>query len=227
MKFLGIEIERRTDILAMAAFLISIGSIIGQLALLIRGADIVLDGPRQVVLLFEEPMGGRGYLNVISSQIYVNKGTPGYDDILKREALLLQFKEHHIELKAQESVWSTATGDKLILKQRTQWKPEKINAGDFVSNETLFVPYPSHGSLNRDKNFVGVSQFISFLGKANELMIVLKAETYGGKRIMSECYVVSRDVLAGIHSKGWSSLVCYKKSTAWISYISEILGLAD
>jgi hypothetical protein len=54
MKFLGIEIERKTDILAMAAFLISIGSIIGQLALLIRGAEIVLDGPRQVVLLFDE-----------------------------------------------------------------------------------------------------------------------------------------------------------------------------
>jgi hypothetical protein len=222
MKFLGIEIERKTDILAMAAFLISIGSIIGQFALLIRGAEIVLDGPRQVVLLFEEPMGGRGYLNAISSHIYVNKGTPGYDDILKSETLLLQLKGHHLELKAQESVSSTASGDKLILKQRAQWKPEKIKAGDFISSETLFVPYPSHGQLKRDANFVDVKQFKSFLATANELKVVLKVKTYGGRRIIAECYLVSRDVLAGIQSKGWSSLECDKKTTAWTSYISSI-----
>lgn len=208
MKLFGIEIERKTDILAMAAFLISIGSIIGQFALLIRGAEIVLDGPRQLVLYFEEPIGGRGYLNAISSQIYVNKGTPGYDDILKSEALVLQLKGHPIELTAQEKVWSTASGDKLILKQRDSWAPARIRAGDFVSNETLYVPYPSNTSSERDINFLSKSDFISALGASKELKVILKSETYGRSKLYSECIIVVRDVLAGLKEKGWSSLKC-------------------
>jgi hypothetical protein len=226
MKILGIEIERKTDILAMAAFLISMSSILGQFALLIRGADIALDGPRQVALLFEEPTSGRGYLNAISTQIYVNNGTPGYDDILKAEELTLQAKGQTISLKAHESVSSTDSGDKLIFRQRAQWKPEKIKAGDFLSNETLFVPYPTRDALKRDANFIGAKEFKSFLGLANELKIALKAETYGGETIVSECYIATREVLSGIESKGWSSLVCDKKSTSLMSQASRFLGLA-
>jgi hypothetical protein len=61
VKFLGIEIERKTDVLAMAAFLISTGSIIGQVALLLRGADVILDGPRQIVLFFGERLDSKNY----------------------------------------------------------------------------------------------------------------------------------------------------------------------
>ena len=222
MKLFGIEVERKTDILAMAAFLISTGSIIGQFALLIRGAEIILDGPRQLVLFFEEPIGGRGYLNAISTQIYVNKGTPGYDDILKSEALVLQLKGRPIELKAQEKVWSTASGYKLILKQRESWTPARIRAGEFVSNETLYVPYPSNNSDGLDINFLSRNDFISALGTSSEFKVILRSETYGGSELYSECIVAVRDILAGLKEKGWSSLECRKQHSQWKGHILEI-----
>jgi hypothetical protein len=216
MRFLGIEIERKTDILAMAAFLISVGSILGQAVLLLRGPQVIVDGPLQILFFFEKEKGRRGFLNAISNQIYVNRGSPGYDDILKRESLSLHVMGEPIVLNALEKVDSARDGDTLVIKQREPWSPVKIKAGDFVSSETLYVPYPVTNASRRDKHFVNQKQFMQLLPKSGNIKVVLNASTYAGARIESSCYIDQLDIAAGLLNKGWASLVCTKKESKWL-----------
>jgi hypothetical protein len=217
MRFLGIEIERKTDILAMAAFLISAGSILGQTVLLLRGPQVIVDGPVQILLFFEKARGSRGFLNAISTQIYVNRGSPGYDDILKRESLALYLKGDRILLNALERVVSSRDGDILIINKRESWIPSKIRAGDFVSNETLYVPYPAMDSPRRDKHFVTQQQLMQLLPKSGQLKVVLSASTYAGAEIESSCYIDPIDIEVGLLNKGWASLVCTKRENNWLN----------
>ncbi len=208
MKLLGIEIERKTDILAMAAFVISLGSVIGQIAILIRGADVLIDGPRQIVLFFQATAGSRGFLNAITTQVYVNNGSPGFDDILKTETLLFELSEKTISLEAQQLVDSTRNGNKLIIRNAKRWAPAKIGAKDFLSNESLFVPYPSLVDTERDRNFVTRDEFLTLLPRSRTLKAKFLATTYGGHALYSTCFMISSDVRMGLRQKGWASLSC-------------------
>jgi hypothetical protein len=224
VKFLGIEVERKTDILAMAAFLISVGSIVGQVALLLRGAEVAVDGPRQVILFFESTLGSRKYLNAISTQIYVNNGSPGYDDILKSESLTIGGSGKQIQLESQELVDSTRNGNKLVYRMRKAWKPEKIKAGDFVGNETLFVPYPSEKDKRRDVNFIDEANFYKFFLSSKLLMVELKAKTYGGQVMTSRCFLKRSDITLGLQEKGWTSLRCVPQEAGLVTLALESLG---
>lgn len=149
MKFFGIEIEKKTDVLAFAAFLLSAGSLLGQGILLFRGPNIVLDGPKQITLFFGDygrDPGQMAFLHVISNQVYVNNGAAGYNDILRSETLRLGISSLSLELKAQYSVQSARSrrdGKRLELTNRQPWRPVLIKAGNFQDTETIFVPYPS------------------------------------------------------------------------------------
>lgn len=221
MKFLGIEIERKTDILAMAAFLISVGSIVGQIALLLRGAEVTVDGPRQVILFFESTLGSRKYLNAISTQIYVNNGSPGYDDILRSETLSLSALGKTILLESQELVDSTREDNKLVYRTRKAWKPEKIKAGDFIGNETLFVPYPSIRGVKRDINFIDEAAFSDLISSSEIIRIELRARTYGGQAMSSLCILKTSDVKIGLKEKGWASLRCIPQGNIIIDFLMQ------
>lgn len=210
MKFLGIEIERKTDILAMAAFLISIGSIVSQVALLLRGAEVGLDGPGQIVLFFGEQMRGERYLNAITTQIYVNRGTPGYDDILRSETLHFQIGNREIQLQAQYSVQSTRKGDNLVIQNKVPWAPVKIRAGDFVSNEILYVPRISMDKAHRNVNFITFRQLIESLQRSKQVKITLEAKTYGGETLTAECFLSSGSALQSLRNSKWFVTECFK-----------------
>jgi hypothetical protein len=222
MKIIGIEIERKTDILAMAAFLISLSSLVGQAVLLLRGPVIVLDGPRQIILFFESDLSSRSFLNAISTQIYVNNGSAGFDDILKSETLFLSIAEKKIQLESQESVDSTRKGDKLVFRSRQAWKPAKIRAGDFISNETLYVPYPSQKDL--DENAIDRVDLEKLLPNSADLKIELFARTYRGKKLTSTCVLNMAEIKFGLSQKGWASLVCNTKATGFFDSLRKLFS---
>jgi hypothetical protein len=150
MKVLGIEVEKKTDILAFTAFLLSIGSLLSQGFLLFRGSHVVLDGPKQITLFFSD-VGAkddqRNVLNVISNQVYVNNGANGYNDILRSEELRISLQGLSLHLKAQhyvDSFRSKTDATKLQIDKIEAWKPVVIKSGYFEDTETWFVPYPSY-----------------------------------------------------------------------------------
>lgn len=210
MKILGIEIERKTDILAMAAFLISAGSLISQLAQIMQGPEVKLDGPRQIALLFKPSSDGHNHLHAITNHHYINKGAPGHDDILKSESLMIKIGTRVIKLAGEYSLTLDSQGNKLMISDKDLWKPDKVEAGNFINRETLYKPRTNTSTSSRRQNFIGKQELTDLLRTNKTIDITLKAETYSGPALESSCRILSSDVLTGFETKGWSSPVCQK-----------------
>jgi len=210
VKILGIEIERRTDVLAMAAFLISAGSLIGQLAQIMRGPEVKLDGPRQIALMFKSSADNRRYLNAITNHHYINKGAPGHDDIIKSESLTITIGTRVIKLVGAYSLTLDDQGSKLVISDKDLWKPDKVEAGNFISRETLYKPRTNSNTANRRRSFIDKQELIDLLRKNKTIDITLKVETYAGPELVSTCRILSSDVLTSFETKDWSSPVCQK-----------------
>src|SRR5262245_59350604 len=88
INLLGIQIERKTDILAFAAFLLSLSSIAYQGASMLRGARVTLLAPRQVTIYLRQfGHESEDYLTFLTSMEYVNSGPPGMNDVVAEESV--------------------------------------------------------------------------------------------------------------------------------------------
>ena len=92
MHVLGIEVDKKTDILALAAFLLSIAAIISQVTIFLlvvfRGAVVTLFPPDQVLLKADAlERGGKKYVRIGGRMAYTNTGAPGYNAVIKREVV--------------------------------------------------------------------------------------------------------------------------------------------
>jgi hypothetical protein len=97
MRFLGIEVERKTDILALAAFFLSIAGVISQISVFtiffLRGAVINVFPPEQVLIRAETlESGGPRYVRIGARMAYTNSGAPGYSAILRGERVTISVK---------------------------------------------------------------------------------------------------------------------------------------
>ena len=86
MRFFGIEIEKKTDILAFAAFLLSVSSIMYQVTIYFRGPQVSLGRPREIILYMQQPPGTndieRRRLTFVSTTTYVNSAPPGKNAVV-------------------------------------------------------------------------------------------------------------------------------------------------
>jgi hypothetical protein len=172
VKFLGIlEIERKTDILAFAAFLISILSIGYNVKSFVQGSNAVLFPPASlVVAAVKYERGGPSYISLISSFSYSNKANKDYSSIIMNE--VANFK---IGSKTPALGWNAfvgATTDTSVLDLTGTIKPIfrniaapfVVTGGNGESHETLLTSQTIACRVNQDGcdedyNFVKVTEF--------------------------------------------------------------------
>ena len=215
-KILGIEIERRTDILAFAAFIISIGSLLAQFVNLIRGPDVILVGPKIVTLYSSQGGDGKEYLRLMAGLTYLNNGSPGYNDILKSERAFLSMDKKEIKLTAKNYIDTKSDGKNLVKKIEGDAIPISLKAGNVHNHETEFVPFPNKGGES-NKNFVIVEEFIKSLDQSSNLTIKFVIETYEGKKITKICHLQPQKVVKYLNDgsrtindikRSWSANLC-------------------
>lgn len=214
-RLFGIQIEKKTDILAFAAFVISVGTLVAQLVNLVRGPDIVLDGPK-IVTLYSSPGGdGKHYIRLAARFTYLNNGSPGYDDFLKSESATILVDGASIELEAKDFVELSSHGKVMMRKRLNDATPVALKSGEVVSHETEFVPFPSRNSSN--ENFVSRAEFIDKLQSATDLIIRFTVHTYGGQTLSRHCSLKPFTVLTwlqdpakaiGDETIGWVASPC-------------------
>ncbi len=93
IKLLGIEIDRKTDILALAAFLISVSTIIYTISIFIQGHKVNLIPPETIMLKKETyETDGEPYIAVIATMAYVNSSKGGFNVVIKKEKVSFKIK---------------------------------------------------------------------------------------------------------------------------------------
>ncbi|WDP90481.1 MAG: hypothetical protein HUN04_12580 [Desulfobacter sp.] len=204
---LGILVERKTDILAFTAFLISIGSLILQTVNLIKGPDVRLEPPKQVLLVSEKYPDKKNYLRISAKLIYLNQGSPGYDDITKSEQAFFMLGGKRIELTGQEYVESGFVDNRFKVKKISDADPVQIKSGGVVVHETYFVPWPSKTGAP-SSNFIEFSEFLKELRQQPELRITFIAKTFSGTLNKATCKLSTKEFIHHLETKHWSAPTC-------------------
>lgn len=142
MRFLGIDISRKTDILAFAAFLLSLSSIAYQIFVFFAGPKVTLAKPRQVVVLMHPaPDTKERYLTFISTLAYVNSGQLGKNAVVMQEDVSFSLEGETYNYTWNQFGLLAFVSDSRKIKFDTSRAagPFVVPAGGAEAHETLFA----------------------------------------------------------------------------------------
>ena len=214
---LGLEIERKTDIIALAAFFLALGGVLFQTLAYFRGPVIHLFPPDQVVLHAQSyPPDHQQFMTLIARLAYVNTGQLGYNGTLRREAVRLQLESQDYEWTWQRFLSTDAKGAELQIEDKGEAKPLPVNAGSSESHETKFVPRrrrcpPAQADCDTNANFLTKEQLLAALEQPGPLRFTFITEVYGEPPIAVTCAI---DVDAGLRmalkNHDWATGSCWE-----------------
>jgi hypothetical protein len=209
-----LELDRKTDILALAAFVLSVSGLIYQGILAIKKPDILQFPPDQIVF-YSDKSSGIDYLQVGAQLVYVNNGKGDRNAVLKAERMFFDLGGKSYELKWQNFVSYSSNGPKLDFGDPEPAIPSVIKSGEGTSHETHFAPRTFHIATQSDerryKNFLRWDNFVSEIEKVTELDLRIVSEFYGLEDKETRVYVeINPGVIYALKTNGWSA------PSAWV-----------
>ena len=225
-RIFGIEV--RKDIPTLVALMGTVFAAGYAMYAWIRGPDLKLLPPEQVII-YGEPYkkGDAPYLRIISRMTYVNDGEPGYSGIVTREwariylddrgQLPCIYQRWHENVKTKLDIENHAvTADK-----KDDSRPFVIAAGSTESHETLFMPYTTGQSEERlcpekeISNFSTMDEFVKLSAKTMKkdgeryMVVELGSDIYRKDSLTTRCKIrVDNAFLERIKKTGWHAPSC-------------------
>jgi len=232
-EWLRIEIERKTDILAFAAFVISITGLTYQLYGFFRRPSVVQFAPEQV-LFFRVQNWDKWYVHMAARMTYVNKGAEGKNAVVKSERIVFALATKTYELKWQYFGSFQSAGNRLIPPEHPDGaKPVSVKAGETFSEEVHFVPRTLQiiNDVNVSepfKNFLPWDDFVRELAKLREFDIRIITEFYGLKDQEIDVFVhVTPELIQALSVDKWDAPSCWAREQAgrwpWLQRFTSIL----
>lgn len=222
MRIFGIVIEKRTDILAFAAFLLSVAGLLSQavvfLIVVTRGPVVTLFTSEQIMLISDQlEESGPMYVRVNAQMAYTNSGAPGKNVVIKREIVKLQLDDG---LPYQQR-WQTFETFDIVDKElmsisKEPASPQTVSAGDAASHDTYFVPFRHRCHSDGDncdewRNFLTWNDFLSKIERLDVLKVTLIGEIYGHEQVEVSCVVqVDRNLRDRLKDYGWHAPSCWQ-----------------
>lgn len=225
MRFVGLELDRKTDIIALAAFMLALGGIVFQVYGFLRGARVTLFPPGQVTIMCYSYIAGdctsntpgEKYVRFATRMAYVNTGELPYNSIIKSEAISFNLSGQTYKQEWQEFRSFTAVGAKLQSKDEGIARPLPITGGSSLAHETYFAPHIQRcfgqGTVpcTSGKNFLKFEDFLSELSKTGKIQFRLEATLYDkAKPLQVSCTADVDDKLINLlRTRGWSGPDCW------------------
>jgi hypothetical protein len=216
---LGLQVGRKTEIIALVAFVLSVSGVIWQVFNYTRGAVVRLFPTEQIVLTATEALG-RNYtgqdsmLALIATMAYVNDGEVGQNAVVRREYISMSLGQRNIEHRWYEFGSSDVENGALKFKRDSEARPFPAPAASATSHETLFAPWEIDCTLaaqpcDAAKNFVKWTDFLSTIKINPRITFRTSAEIYPSKKINAACVVQLRDwEIATLEKDKWLTVAC-------------------
>ncbi len=206
-KFPWITIETKTEIIAVAAFLISIGSLVGQLLIILKGSDITLYPPEQILIKSHDYPDGKSYVRLSAIMTYMNNGNPGYNDTIRKEKVFFTLNGRQIEFIWDDFISSEVDGNQIVPKRISDALPVQVDARSVVVHETYFAPWPSNKD-DSDSNFIEWEIFMNQISKLKFIVFTFYFESFSGQKDEVRCKVEVDEFIRHLKQKGWSAPAC-------------------
>lgn len=223
-RFLGLEIGRKTEILALAAFLLSVSGVVWQVNNYMRGAVIRLFPSEQVTLSSSRYLG-RDYpgepdqLRLIATLSYVNEGDAGQNGTIRGERIRFAFGGRTYEHRGYQFVSSDVENGKPVARREGEARPFPVTAGSSLSHETLFTPWevecpPQANDCKPALEFLEWDAFIEAVARSRYVDVATVAQILGGKPIEAHCRIGLRDwEIQVLRKEKWLTAVCHEKKS--------------
>jgi hypothetical protein len=209
MRIFGIEIENKTDILAFAAFVISMISIISQITMMIRGPEVHLFAPDQVMIHFEEYPEGKRYARIAARMAYVNRGAASYNDIVQLETVSFKLGDNTYTQVWQHFIQNIHEEEHVLLIEKTSVLPTPVNGGSLSAHETYFAPRPDlNTTIAQNKNFLEKATFLKALQNQDQIAFEFKAQTYADGWERVECVIDTKSCYHYLISSNHVKPIC-------------------
>lgn len=220
-----IEFERKTDVLAFAAFLLGLGGIMSQIVAHVRGPEVQLFAPHQVLFHCEERQQDSPIIRFSAIFAYTNTGPIGYNATIRRELLKYSISDNEYYQVWQKFVVTDVGHNpkkcarNLEIEAKGLASPFAVNAGASVSHETHFHPASTLEDQGTNKighaNFVTFDAFDSMIGKVGDkpisMLFEFIAEISGESPGIAACRVqIDDDLRYWFRHKGWIAPRCWE-----------------
>ncbi len=212
IEILGLQIKRKTDILAFAAFLMALGTLITQLVYFFQGSDIELFPPEHVLIVPGIYPGNREFVRIVAAMTYRNSGHPIYSDVIKQEYALMKLGDSEYDFKWELFVNTSLDGIKVDIKEEGNAIPMMIRGKEVKTHETYFAPFPVlKKGVRPEKNFLQWDKFLKAISNVEELLFRFKFESYNGEEKEVLCKVAA-DYGFKMYLKkyNWGWAACHK-----------------
>lgn len=190
----------------------------------LKGPDVVLVKPEQVILARSDKVdfprrGGGPYVHVVAPVSYTNAGAAGYNAVVSRETIEVEFGEGNVfEHRWYRFVTSDAGGahgEELIVTKLSDVQQFPLQAGSARSHETLFQPWPTQCPEDETEcdprsNYVHWNKFMEALSRSPQVVIRMESRVYGQESsARATCKVsISESQYADLRARKWISPIC-------------------
>ena len=174
-------LDRRTDILAFAAFVLALSTAIAQLVVFLKGPRVSIIPPKQVMIIFsptrssdlDTEKGGKN-LRVYVQMGYVNSGEYGQTAVVIDEwvAFRLGDKTYVQHAHSIEHITDKNYDNKLEFEFLDPVSPLPIAGVSAASRPVYFAPFPvrdTMGNCKRDHHFLSREDFIREFAKSRSI----------------------------------------------------------
>ena len=191
-RFLGLEIDRKTNVISLVAFFLSAAGIAGQVYFFLQGPRIALQPPEQAVFFGDRAADGKTiYLKIAGRMAYVNTGQPGFNDAIKREMASVVIGKRTLTFFWKKYIASDSDGTQFRMNPKGDALPVAINAGSVEAHETAFSSLPVPTDNNEyGINFIEFSEFEKLAINEKEILVTFSYETFSGSKGSAKCKVL-------------------------------------
>jgi hypothetical protein len=211
-----LEISRRTDILALAAFLISLSGILYQVSMFVRGPVVTLYPPQHVLIFADTPAPGSEEIVRFNARMtYVNTGEVGHNVVVKKERLAFTLGDEKLLQEWESFTIPVPRGPELTWNKQDDAHPVPVNAKSSESHQTSFTPYPVRGTGQDDNRrfayYLSWDEFIKKLARQEKLELEWVAEIYGSSKVhRATCRIeLDQHTRAHLAQKKWEAMACW------------------
>jgi hypothetical protein len=208
-----IKVERKTDLIALTAFIISLLTAFWQLSAYVNGPKIRCINPQQI-MMFAADRGTNRYVHVNVDLTYINLGAKGYSDVVIKEWVTFSIEGQWYELDWKKFVHTYRdTNNSEILRsyEKDDASPFAVDGGDVVAHETSFQPLLSKRPFgDRRANYLEYSNFIAAVDKLDSITFIVSYETVDGRIAAEPCTVtLDPETKMELRKRSWSAPSCY------------------
>jgi hypothetical protein len=215
LRFLRLELHRQTDILAAAAFFISISGLLYQGVLSIERPDIVQFPPEQI-LFFPDKSGNVDYVNVGAQLSYINKGKGDKSAVVRLARMVFDLDGETYELKWQTFEEFASNGNQLKRSAAPRpVVPKVIKSGEAFTEEIHFAPRTLPVVDQSDfatayKDFLPWDRFVSDLANLKEFDVRIISEFYGLHDQQTKIFIrITPALIQSLKADKWSAPSCW------------------